>query len=521
MLKDKKNIVLIVIMVIICGIIFFFQTKKVGLHEDEGYTIASSVNPNNGLMIAYDESNELHVPQWLSREYVTNYVTLSPENYLNLKSVYVNQQYDNHPPIFYALVHFSSILFGGQFSTYTVFVVNIIGFVLSCLVLIEIFKLLDKENLTPAALIFYGLSMGVISMVIFQRMYMWLTFFVLLYFYYSLKIYKNDFDFKKKDIIKLGFITVLGFLTQYFFAIYIIFIFLLMIIEMFRQKKGIKLVAKYTICHIVYAGLGILLFTPCINHLLYSDRGISNLGNADYFVHFYDYLKHLAYAFSVNTNPFVICIVLLAFFAGLIYLFKKEKNNRFVLLLTTIPGIIFFIITVKLTSFQELRYIMPMLPFVCINLLLILDGILNVKCKKYIIVATSIVLVLIGFVFSKPKFLYEDYEDYLEIAEQNKDKSFVYVYDNIFNHMQSIPEMMIYQKTLVINVNNGDMKYLVSDSNLNNEDSYILCIKSYMNNDDILNEIKSATDFKNITELHKVDDSSSEMISNNMYLVSK
>ena len=55
-------------------------------------------------------------------------------------------------------------------------------------IITKILKLLEKENLIIATLIFYGLSMGTISMVIYQRMYMLLTFFILLYFYYSLVI---------------------------------------------------------------------------------------------------------------------------------------------------------------------------------------------------------------------------------------------------------------------------------------------------------------------------------------------
>ena len=41
----KKNIIIGIIITVICGIIFMYQTQKVGFHEDEGYTIASSVNP--------------------------------------------------------------------------------------------------------------------------------------------------------------------------------------------------------------------------------------------------------------------------------------------------------------------------------------------------------------------------------------------------------------------------------------------------------------------------------------------
>lgn len=50
MLNDTekfKKIMLIILITILCGIQLFYQTKKVGFHEDEVYTIASSINPTN------------------------------------------------------------------------------------------------------------------------------------------------------------------------------------------------------------------------------------------------------------------------------------------------------------------------------------------------------------------------------------------------------------------------------------------------------------------------------------------
>ena len=111
----------------------------------------------------------------------------------------------------------------------------------------------------------------------------------------------------------------------------------------------------------------------------------------------------------------------------------------------------------------------------------------------------------------------------LDIAEENQDKSFVYVYDNFFNHMQSVPEMMIYDRTLVINVNNNDeLHYVINDDSLNGENSYILSIKSYMDNDAILNRIKEESEFKNISLLYKSEiGPNSEVVMDNIYLVSK
>lgn len=562
MVKNKenlKNIFVIILIVIMCGVIFFYQTKKIGFHEDEVYSIASSVNPYDGLMSPYgdkdsntiicekyifnknpfieiknainfvfnrdnfnkemDELYNSEVPVWKTKEDVKNYITLSTDNYLNLKSIFYNQLKDNHPPLFYTLVHFSSIIFSGEFTEYSVFIVNLIAFILSCFVIKNILKLLNKENLVIPTLIFYGLSMGTISMVIYQRMYMLLTFFILLYFYYLLRLYKNDFYLSKELIIKLGVTTILGFLTQYFFAIYAFLIFTLMIVKMIKDKKY-STIFKYVGFHILYAILGVILFVPCIEHLLFTDRGIKNLGNSNYFSHLLEYLKHLAYAFTIENNIPSILAVLGLFLVGIIYLLKKHKE-KFIILLTIVPSIIYFFIAVKLTSFQELRYIMPVIPFVCITFFYILDNLINIKYKDIILIVISILLILNGFIFSSPKFLYEDYKDSLEIAESNKEKSFVYVYDNFFNHMQSIPEMMIYEKTLIINVNRNELQYVINNEDLKHEDSYILCIKSYMDNENILNEIKNNTDFKNVTELYKANGSSSEMISNNLYLVSK
>ena len=518
--KIKKAIVIILI-AIMSGVIFFYQTQKVGLHEDEGYTLCSSVNPNNGVMDAYDKG--VQDPVWRTKEYVQTAMSLTPNNILNFKALYMNQSYDNHPPFFYTLVHFATLFFGGHFSLYSAFIVNIIAFIISCFIIVKILKLLNKENLIIPSLILYGLSMGTISMVLFQRMYMLLTMFILLYFYLSLKLYKNDFKMDKKFTIQLGATTVLGFLTQYFFAIYAFFIFVIMLIEMIRTKKDKKIILKYVISHIIYAAIGVLIFVPCIKHLLFSDRGLTNLGNAGYFSHVFDYLKHLAYAFSINnSNTPLMVIVLILFVIATIALCIKSKE-KFVVLITIVPSIFYYFIAVKMTSFQELRYIMPVIPFVVLTFFFILNEFITFKYNYIAFTIISIALVINGIVFSKPLFLYENYKNILDIAEENKDKSFVYVYDNFFNHMQSVSEMMIYKRTLIINVNNNDELHCVIDDNsLNTEDSYILSIKSYMDNDSILDRIKNESEFKNITLLYKAEDgSNSNVVMDNLYLVSK
>lgn len=561
MLKSEgklKDILIIILIIVMVGIMFFYQSKKRGFHEDEMYSLASAVNPYDGLMSAYgekdtntkmlekyvfnknifvelknaihyvlnngkyskemDELNSQQKPIWKAKEEVEEYLTLSKDNYLNLKSIYYNQAKDNHPPVFYILVHISSILFNGQFTKYIIFTVNILVFILSCFLIKKILKLIDKENIIIPTLMFYGLSMGTISMVIYERMYMLLTFFILLYFYYSIKLYKNNFILTPKLNFALGTISILGFLTQYFFTIFAFYILLLMIIKMIKDKRYIEVI-KYISFHTLYVIIGIILFVPCIYHLLFTNRGVSTLANTGYFKNLYQYINHLLYAFTIKNNIVLEITILLGIFIGIVYLYKKS-NQKFIVALTIMPCVFYFFIVAKLTSFQELRYIMPIIPFISISLFLILDNIFKIKYKDIVLILISIILVSNGMIFSKPKFLFEEYEECLEIAENNKDKSFVFVNDNSFNYIQSIPEMMIYEKTMIIDVSKGEEKYFIEDDKLNSEDSYILCIKTYMDNEKIIQGIKDNTDFKNVKLLYE-GGNSHEVISNNIYLCFK
>ena len=95
--KNKlENILIVITIIIIVGIIFFYQTQKVGFHEDEAYTITTSVNEDNGLMTAYKDNElpENEKPEWKTKELVKNNVTLAPKNYLNIWAIYQNQMYD-------------------------------------------------------------------------------------------------------------------------------------------------------------------------------------------------------------------------------------------------------------------------------------------------------------------------------------------------------------------------------------------------------------------------------------------
>ena len=220
---------------------------------------------------------------------------------------------------------------------------------------------------------------------------------------------------------------------------------------MLKSKPGKKSIIQYIGTHVLAAGFAILSFRPSINHLLYSERGISNLANKGFLDSFKIYLNHLAYAFSINTH---IILIVVAIVLGLVVYYIVKNKDKVPMLVFIIPTICFFIISVHLTSFKELRYILPIMPFVCMLFMMCIDNVNIKKLKnKYVYVLIALIFVGIGFIFSKPRFLYKEYQKKMDIADIYKDLAYVYITDNLFCHIHSVPEMMTYKKSIFINVN--------------------------------------------------------------------
>ena len=96
-----------------------------------------------------------------------------------------------------------------------------------------------------------------------------------------------------------------------------------------------------------------------------------------------DYIKHLAYAFNINNSSIVLVITIFVLFIIATIFYCIKSKDKFVALLTTIPSLFYLLIAVKMTSFQELRYVMPMIPFIVLTFFFILDRFITWDIKNY------------------------------------------------------------------------------------------------------------------------------------------
>ena len=531
LIKNYKYIIVILIMVIVS---FYFIGQKEGYHEDEIFSYGSSnylydnvyrpygtqdsnskfvsekiLNGNILKNIKYyyidhtDEKDKIleeyenaHDPKWKDPEIAKDYLTLKGwKEAINYPAVYYNQSKDVHPPLFYFLVHTVQILFYGKFSKYIVFVINMCFMILSLITIKKIFEKMDKEYLAIPAMIFYGFSIGAISTIVFARMYMVLTFFVLMLISVNFDIVNSGYEIDKKTWLKLGITIVLGFLTQYYFCICAFAIGLIIFVQICRKHDKKKIIS-YIVNYLKIALIGILIYPSGINHIFFSYRGIgATVENKSYFEKLYNYTQLIGHSFSSNA-----IIVLL--FMGIITIYMivkyKDKFNNYIHLLWL--SLVIYILAVTKTAPEfgyvyTLRYFMCILPIFAIIVVLCIDLVIkNKKIAQIIAITVSIIISIYGLATNYPCYLYKGYNKYLEVANNNKDDKFVYIGDTVFNHIQSMPEFTIYKSHLILNEKEIDL--LKDNDGLKDEDEFILSIKKYKNNEAILKEIIEKTDFK-------------------------
>ena len=207
---------------------------KSGFHQDEYYSYFST---NRSLGFYYPDR------EWVDTDTLKNEFEVVKGEGFNYGLVHLVQSWDVHPPLFYDLLHTVCSVTPGVFSKWQGLIVNLIAFIISFILLEKLANSVGMSRDLRLILMFaYGFNPMTISCVMFIRMYMWLTVFVLalalchmrlislIKKYYAgseLAGYKlaKPFDaaFKKGFVINvlgIAVISFLGFLTQYYFLIY-------------------------------------------------------------------------------------------------------------------------------------------------------------------------------------------------------------------------------------------------------------------------------------------------------------
>ena len=534
-MKKINNILFYIAIIITTIVMFVFIGQKKGWHEDEIFSYGSSNYKCDNLFLNFGDKDSLNQlidekivgknigetlknisyylknedefqdelnkkiaeekPIWKTKEQAKEYMTVSSDEIFNYWSVYYNQARDVHPPLFYMLVHLVSSICLNNFTKYIIFSINLIFYIASCFVLKKILRLFNKEELSWITVLLYGLSMGMISIVMFQRMYMMLTFFAMVYLYLNINIFKNSFEIDKKTKRKLTITVILGFLTQYYFCIYAALVAIISAICMIKNKKWDSL-KRYVWCHVKAAIIGLILFPASIYHIFFSYRGAAGgVAEGSYLSRLQEYLKLIFYGFSIpEILGYITLGIIIAMFIRRIIIAKRKD----IATLICLPIFLFVLVIAKIAPFINIRYISIVFPIIIIAVELgvvssvkeLMKTIKNNKIPQFIRKNASIIILVVialvssgyGLLKSKPEFLYTDYSKRIEIAEQYSNLKFVYIGQSPFNQLQDMEEFLRYDNSIIINT--WQLDRLKEIDGLDDNTEFILNIKCWVSDFD-------------------------------------
>ena len=215
-------------------------------------------------------------------------------------------------------------------------------------------------------------------------------------------------------------------------------------------------------------------------------------------------------------------IVLLLAVIALAAFRRSPGPQRFYLLLTFLPTLGFFLVTVKFTSFQTLRYLMPMLPLMVLGVFLVAGLVWDFPYKTRVLTGIAAGLAAFGLVTAVPNGLYPGYASYLDAAQTYQDVPFVVVNDNYFNHMKFLPEMMLYHHSLILNTTRGELEVLENDPLLEQEGRVVVSLPVYLDQSALLEQICQSTGFRQVTTLCTSPNGPRDReVKANVYLISR
>ncbi len=269
-------------------VLFYYGSRKAGYHEDELYSYYSS-NKTAGLFVNDRE--------WTTGESFRNELVVLPGEQFRYGVVKQMQSWDVHPPFYYYLLHTVCSLTPGIFSKWQGISVNLLGFVISFILLAYAAyltavypismqpELSDSEKLTyrkrgyvlaGTVCGMWGFGAAVISGVMFIRMYQWLTVFVLL----CLCIHLRALVRKKESwsfYLLLALTVFLGFLTQYYYIIFHFFLGAGFCLYLLKEKRWKSLAAYVGTCAAAL-GAALVYYPSALSHIFRGYRGTEAVG---------------------------------------------------------------------------------------------------------------------------------------------------------------------------------------------------------------------------------------------------
>lgn len=253
--KTKYIVCFIVLWLLQMAAAFWFCAQKQGFHEDEFYTYYSTARTNG----FYVEDGK-----WMERDEYRNEFVVLPEERFRYGLVKQVQSWDVHPPMYYWVFHTAASLVPGVFSKWTGLSVNLLFHGINLMLLAYLSYLAaGRRAAIPLLVMFvYGFSPAAMSGVVFIRMYEMLTAFVLLSAILHVRTVVREDGYgggghgnpadtgggirlPAGTLLAMAAVTYVGFLTQYYYFIFLFFLATAFCVWLLRRDRNIWNCLRY------------------------------------------------------------------------------------------------------------------------------------------------------------------------------------------------------------------------------------------------------------------------------------
>lgn len=516
----KRRLWFVAFAVLLCVqvlVIIYFGDKKAGFHEDEYYSYYST-NRTAGL---YQPDRE-----WMDRDTFRNeFVVLEGEGF-NYSLVSQVQSWDVHPPFFYFILHTACSLFPGMFSKWLGIGVNIVAFVINFALLSWLTYMVTGKNKVLAFLVAaaHGFNAVIISGVMFIRMYEWLTVFVLLCACLHVRAMLGKEMRIKGFLLPLMVVNYLGFLTQYYYIIFLFFIAVGFCVWRLIQDRKIWNCMKYGIACGISLLLAVLSYPASFSHIF---RGYRGTGAVSEFVNAANTTERLGF-FVGLMNEYLfdgflwLWLVALGVLTGIVAVGQRrrrvveditsverkisDKTEVYAILVFAVCGYFFTISKTALLLYETSnRYQLPIYGIALMLLIIAICGLWkkvvdifwdekNPKRKKLVGVGMAVVLLLFligdihGMVSGKVIFLYEEDAANVAYAKEHADTPVVILYNDVtpYHVWWCSQELMQYEKIYFVSEAN---KETITDEIICSSDKVIVYAADYETQEESLQMI--------------------------------
>ena len=512
-----SNIPMLILYISFLALLIRAVDKKINYHMDEIYSYGYA-NHQEGTKPKITDG-QTYSP---SESVYLKYMTVDEHHRFDYKNVWKNQSQNDHPPLFFILVHTVCSFFPGSFSKWYAASINILFLLITLYITGKISELISGGDRIIKFLIslLFIISVGVISSGTFLRMYCmamcWNTMLCWLLLRESSK------ESPGLNFYASLFLTAfLGVMTHYYCivftvlscAVYTVFLLIRRRYRTVLQLILTGIVSALTICAV---------WPYIIKHIFSSSRGVQSVENLT--ESFDAYLPKLSKYWLIlirdlfgGRKEFLIVplgLVILFFIFSKFFGMKDQdisggpvnvpsalNTERFLIL--WLPVIAYFLLIAKIAPYQTARYIFPVYALTLVGVFCFFFTALKRIPVKYanIILSCICLMTLAYFEWKKPVFPHQYLDTYeiLEKAEMHQNSNCIYVYQNkkIWRTYASFLEVSKYKSVTFFSDMNMD---LIDNMEFDNDQELVVFVDNYSSEliEKVTNHFPNLIDFEEL-----------------------